>query len=235
MTMQKVGYDGTYLMELANTGVAGGRAGAGARRARQKFEKLLRVLRSIDETTADDRLHRRHRARTTGRPVRLRGWLHNRRSSGKIHFLTLRDGTGFIQCVMSKAAVGEEMFTARRPPRRRRAPSSSTAPRAPTRARRAATRSTSTSLEIVVGGEGLPDHAEGARRRLPDGSPPPVDPLAAAAGDPARPPRGDQRGPRLLQRPRLHPRRHADLHAGGVRRHDDALPGRSTSRTRRPT
>jgi len=46
-----------------------------------------------------------------GQQVRLRGWLHNRRSSGKIHFLTLRDGTGFIQCVMSKKAVGDEMFT----------------------------------------------------------------------------------------------------------------------------
>src|SRR3954447_21278733 len=49
-------------------------------------------------------------ARHEGQPVRLRGWLHNRRSSGKIHFLTLRDGSGFIQCVMSKQAVGEEMF-----------------------------------------------------------------------------------------------------------------------------
>jgi len=49
-------------------------------------------------------------ARHEGQAVRLRGWLHNRRSSGKIHFLTLRDGSGFIQCVMSKQAVGEEMF-----------------------------------------------------------------------------------------------------------------------------
>jgi len=47
-----------------------------------------------------------------GQVVRLRGWLHNRRSSGKIHFLTLRDGSGFIQCVMSKKAVGEEIFKA---------------------------------------------------------------------------------------------------------------------------
>ena len=45
-----------------------------------------------------------------GRSVTLRGWLHNRRSSGKIHFLTVRDGTGFMQAVMSKAAVGEELF-----------------------------------------------------------------------------------------------------------------------------
>jgi asparaginyl-tRNA synthetase len=45
-----------------------------------------------------------------GEEVTLKGWLHNRRSSGKIHFLTLRDGTGFIQAVMSKAAVGDELF-----------------------------------------------------------------------------------------------------------------------------
>jgi asparaginyl-tRNA synthetase len=45
-----------------------------------------------------------------GETVTLRGWLHNRRSSGKIHFLTVRDGTGFVQAVMSKAAVGDEVF-----------------------------------------------------------------------------------------------------------------------------
>jgi asparaginyl-tRNA synthetase len=45
-----------------------------------------------------------------GETVTIKGWLHNRRSSGKIHFLTLRDGTGFIQAVMSKAAVGEDLF-----------------------------------------------------------------------------------------------------------------------------
>jgi len=45
-----------------------------------------------------------------GEEVTLKGWLHNRRSSGKIHFLIVRDGTGFIQAVMSKAAVGEDLF-----------------------------------------------------------------------------------------------------------------------------
>ncbi len=49
-------------------------------------------------------------ARHDGQTVTLKGWLHNRRSSGKIHFLTLRDGTGFIQCVMTKQAAGEEAF-----------------------------------------------------------------------------------------------------------------------------
>ena len=50
-------------------------------------------------------------AKHEGQTVTLRGWLHNRRSSGKIHFLTVRDGSGFIQCVMSKKAVGDETFT----------------------------------------------------------------------------------------------------------------------------
>ena len=46
-----------------------------------------------------------------GEQVTIDGWLHNRRSSGKIHFLSVRDGSGFIQAVMSKAAVGEAAFT----------------------------------------------------------------------------------------------------------------------------
>ena len=50
--------------------------------------------------------------RHEGEEVTIKGWLHNRRSSGKIHFLILRDGTGFIQAVMSKAAVGEGAFAA---------------------------------------------------------------------------------------------------------------------------
>jgi len=50
--------------------------------------------------------------RHEGEEVTIKGWLHNRRSSGRIHFLILRDGTGFIQGVMSKAAVGDELFKA---------------------------------------------------------------------------------------------------------------------------
>ena len=46
-----------------------------------------------------------------GGQVTVRGWLHRRRSSGRIHFLTVRDGTGFVQAVISKAAVGAETFT----------------------------------------------------------------------------------------------------------------------------
>ena len=50
-------------------------------------------------------------AKYDGQQVTIKGWLTNRRSSGKLHFLQLRDGSGFIQAVMSKAAVGDELFT----------------------------------------------------------------------------------------------------------------------------
>ncbi len=49
-------------------------------------------------------------AQHEGREVTLHGWLHNRRSSGKLHFLQLRDGTGFLQCVVFKGNVTPEVF-----------------------------------------------------------------------------------------------------------------------------
>jgi asparaginyl-tRNA synthetase len=50
--------------------------------------------------------------RHEGETVTLRGWLAARRSSGKLHFLQVRDGSGTIQCVMAKAEVGPEVFAA---------------------------------------------------------------------------------------------------------------------------
>jgi asparaginyl-tRNA synthetase len=47
-----------------------------------------------------------------GESVTIKGWLHNRRSSGKIHFLVVRDGTGFLQVVMGKNDVPEDTFRA---------------------------------------------------------------------------------------------------------------------------
>ena len=45
-----------------------------------------------------------------GQEVTIRGWLYNRRSSGKLHFLQVRDGTGIVQCVVFKGDVSEEVF-----------------------------------------------------------------------------------------------------------------------------
>ncbi|RLG96132.1 asparagine--tRNA ligase [Candidatus Bathyarchaeota archaeon] len=42
--------------------------------------------------------------------VIIRGWLHNMRSSGGIHFLIVRDGTGIIQCTMKRGTVDDALF-----------------------------------------------------------------------------------------------------------------------------
>lgn len=46
-----------------------------------------------------------------GSEVLLEGWLSHRRSSGKIEFLQVRDGSGVVQCVASKADVPEAVFS----------------------------------------------------------------------------------------------------------------------------
>lgn len=45
-----------------------------------------------------------------GQEAQVRGWLVNRRSKGKIHFLTLRDGTGFLQATLFKGEVPDDQF-----------------------------------------------------------------------------------------------------------------------------
>src|ERR1700723_4312801 len=47
-----------------------------------------------------------------GNEVTLKGWLAGKRSSGKIHFLQVRDGTGVCQCVASLSDLGAESFAA---------------------------------------------------------------------------------------------------------------------------
>ena len=47
-----------------------------------------------------------------GEEVLVQGWLHNKRSSGKLQFLTVRDGSGFAQAVTAKATVPPEAWEA---------------------------------------------------------------------------------------------------------------------------
>jgi asparaginyl-tRNA synthetase len=49
-------------------------------------------------------------ARFEGETVELRGWIANRRSSGKIRFIQLRDGHGVIQCVVMADRVPQQAF-----------------------------------------------------------------------------------------------------------------------------
>jgi len=47
-----------------------------------------------------------------GKEITLQGWLFNKRSSGKVRFVILRDGTGYLQCIFFKGNVSEEIFEA---------------------------------------------------------------------------------------------------------------------------
>ena len=44
--------------------------------------------------------------------VQIRGWVRRHRSKGKVQFLTVRDGTGELQAILSKATMDEEQFKA---------------------------------------------------------------------------------------------------------------------------
>ena len=48
--------------------------------------------------------------RFDGVEVTLKGWLYNKRSSGGIQFITLRDGSGVIQCTLNRKSLGNEVF-----------------------------------------------------------------------------------------------------------------------------
>lgn len=53
-----------------------------------------------------------HLARHAGETVTLQGWLMNKRSSKGLHFLVLRDGSGFCQCVVGAESVSESSWEA---------------------------------------------------------------------------------------------------------------------------
>ena len=45
-----------------------------------------------------------------GQEVTIQGWVYNRTDKGKLVFLLVRDGTGFVQCVVFKGDLDEKLF-----------------------------------------------------------------------------------------------------------------------------
>ena len=170
-----------------------------------------------------------------GQTVTIRGWLYNLRESGKLLFPQFRDGSGMIQGVVAKSQVSPELFESIKTLTQE----SSVIVTGKVRADKRAPGGYETGCHGCAGGaagesgRSVSHHAEGARRRLPDGASSPVDALAAAGGDPAGAGGDHQGGARLLRRARLHADRSADSDAGGVRRHDARYSRWTTSRSRR--
>src|SRR4051794_39358609 len=49
-------------------------------------------------------------AQFDGQSVTIKGWVYNKRSSGKIKFLVMRDGTGTMQGILFKGECSEQAF-----------------------------------------------------------------------------------------------------------------------------
>ncbi|HTP00017.1 MAG TPA: asparagine--tRNA ligase [Anaerolineales bacterium] len=49
-------------------------------------------------------------ANHVGQQVRIQGWVYNRTDKGKLCFLLVRDGTGYVQCVAFKGDLDEKLF-----------------------------------------------------------------------------------------------------------------------------
>jgi asparaginyl-tRNA synthetase len=64
------------------------------------------------ETATPPRSFINQLAEHVGEEVTIKGWLYNLRSSGKILFPQLRDGTGIVQCVALKNSVAAEVWDA---------------------------------------------------------------------------------------------------------------------------
>ncbi len=162
-----------------------------------------------------------------GQSVTLRGWLYNLRESGKLLFPIFRDGTGTVQGVAHVKSVPAEVFEALKGLTQE----SSVIVTGKVRADKRAPGGYELDVEDievvqrVPESRPLPDHAQGAWRRLPDGAPAPVGALAAPVRHSAHSGRDHARGGGVLRSERLHPHRSADSDAGGLRRNFDAVSG----------
>jgi asparaginyl-tRNA synthetase len=67
---------------------------------------------SLEPTTNTPQTHINQLSKHVGEEVTIKGWLYNLRSSGKILFPQLRDGTGVVQCVALKNAITPEVWEA---------------------------------------------------------------------------------------------------------------------------
>ncbi len=134
-----------------------------------------------------------------GQQVTLAGWVYQARSSGKVQFIILRDGSGLCQCVVEKGKIPDDVFD---------------------KLEHLGQESSLTITGLVraeprsVGGyragrnkrpghprhNRLPHHAKRARRRFPPQAPPSAPSLAKTVVHRQNPPHGHRRHQAVLQR-----------------------------------
>ncbi len=164
----------------------------------------------MDTTTIDRLSHH------VGQQVGITGWLYNSRSSGKIAFLIVRDGTGMCQCIVEKSSVPEDVFE-----------------RAKSLPQEASVRVEGLVKEEPRAPGGYEMHATGVQPIAPSvdypitpkphgidflmQQPPPAPAVQTPLGPHAHPPHDHRRHPSLLRQPQLHPDRHAHPYPLGRR------------------
>ena len=168
-----------------------------------------------------------------GQIVTVRGWVYNKRSSGKIKFLVLRDGTGLMQGdSLQRRVLGERVRGIRKAHAGILGRSDGQDPqRAPRSGRIRAGRSGSSRSSSVAEPYPISPKEHGVEflmenRHLWVRSPEAMGGASRARGDHPL----DQR---VLRRSRLHPLRCADSHPERVRRHVDAVSDALTSTRKR--
>jgi asparaginyl-tRNA synthetase len=68
------------------------------------------LIKQIKGGCSVDSIYIKDIANYDDKEITLKGWVYNKRSSGKIYFLLIRDGTGIIQSVAVKGEIPEEEF-----------------------------------------------------------------------------------------------------------------------------
>ena len=165
---------------------------------------------------AENRFYIEDAAKHVGQTVTVRGWVYNKRSSGKIKFLVLSDGTGLIQGVLFKGECTDEAFEEFEKLTQESSVEVTGALRANPRG---GYEMGVQSFKLVSLAEPYPIYAQGPRRRVPDGEPPSVASQPEAMGRHPRAPRDHAVDQRVFRQAGLHPLRRPDPHAERVRGH----------------
>lgn len=75
--------------------------GATKRAAEQARLDEARKIVLVEPESEAVRIKIRQAVESRGRRVRIFGWVHRLRSQGGMTFIVLRDGTGYLQCVLT--------------------------------------------------------------------------------------------------------------------------------------
>lgn len=76
-------------------------SGAAKREAEQKKLDEAKSIVLVEPSSSAERIKIKSSVEKRGRRVRIFGWVHRLRTQGGMTFVVLRDGTGYIQCVLS--------------------------------------------------------------------------------------------------------------------------------------